>query len=237
MLQFNNGFIGYKPNTSEEFIGLDSKELYQKNLTTKDASWYYRKKPILYNYNNLGHRSKNIENLNLDNYILFIGCSHTEGTGNYIEDTFPFIVSKLLCIDYYNIGLGGSGLDVMFYNLAVWMQKIEKKPKKIIWQWAEPTRFLTIEKEEVHIHGIWEKKPEVENFIFAGYENGFSASRISLLQQYLKQINIPITLLAEQFSTYPADILYKKIDIARDDKHYGVESNKNIANLIASQLR
>jgi DNA polymerase III alpha subunit len=53
-----------------------------------------------------------IEDIDLNNYILFIGCSHTEGIGLELQTTYPYLVSEELKCDYYNLGLGGTGIDV-----------------------------------------------------------------------------------------------------------------------------
>ena len=40
-----------------------------------------------------------------DNYILFIGCSHTMGVGLELEKTYPHILSEKLKMDYYNLAV------------------------------------------------------------------------------------------------------------------------------------
>ena len=73
------------------------------------------------------------EDIDLDNYILVIGCSQTEGIGLKIEDTYPYLLSKNLNCDYYNLGICGTGIDVLNYNLVTWFTKIKKPPKLLIY--------------------------------------------------------------------------------------------------------
>ena len=91
-------------NTTLAYRGLDSEENLHINLASQPNDWYYRNKTITYQYNEYGHRCKSIHDIDLDNYILFAGCSHTEGVGLELETTFPYLVSNQLGNDYYNMG-------------------------------------------------------------------------------------------------------------------------------------
>lgn len=239
-LSLNDGFLGLRPSCLEfyennKYAGHDSKKLYEDNLKNKPINWYYRNKPISYLYNNLGHRCKNLDEINLDNYILFIGCSHTEGVGNSIEDTYPYIVSKQLNCDYYNLSVGGTGLDTMMHNLHMWLYKIKQKPKQIVWQWPEETRFLSFDGNDIKFHGMWQDEIHVRNFILAGDMVNYFHARIKLAEILLE--HIPNLLEIEFFTKKNNNIFFEKLDVARDDLHYGYKSNENLANLIVSRLR
>ena len=73
MMQFNENFIGYQPNVTVKFSGGDQELFYEQNLIDQPDDWYYRSTDITYEYNSLGHRCKNIEDIDLDNYLLFSG--------------------------------------------------------------------------------------------------------------------------------------------------------------------
>jgi len=241
ILSIKDGFLGLPSDYSlyqknEFYSGHDSKELYEKNLKDKPIDWYYRDKQITYLYNNLGHRCKKISDINLDNYLLFVGCSHTEGVGNMLEDTYPYIVSKRLDCDYYNLSVGGTGLDTMMHNLNIWMNRIKSKPKYIIWQWPEYTRFLSYDKTDIKFHGMWESDTNIKNFILAGDMVNYFNARMKLVDVLLEYI--PNVLEIDFFEKRKNNnIFFEKLDLARDDLHYGYKSNENIANLIVSRLR
>ena len=239
-LTLNDGFLGSPPAYSESkenqrYSGHDSRKLYEANLKSKPSDWYYRNKLITYHHNSLGHRCKNLSDINLDNYILFLGCSHTEGVGNSLEDTYPYIVSKQLNCDYYNLSVGGTGLDTMMHNLNIWVNKIKQKPKHIIWQWPEQSRFLSFDGTDIKFHGIWQTEINVKNFILAGDMVNYFHARIKLAEVLLE--HIPNVLEIDFFERKKNNIFFEQLDLARDDLHYGYKSNKNVADLILSRLR
>jgi|TARA_R110000822_G_C15136000_1_gene475646 hypothetical protein len=94
-------------------------------------------------YNSLGHRCKDIADLDFDNYVLFTGCSHTVGVGVTLKQSFPYKVAKKLKCDYYNLGVGGSGVDTIEHNLLVWFTLFDKPPKYIFCEWPDYARFMS----------------------------------------------------------------------------------------------
>lgn len=244
MLSFNQGFIGYKPNSILSFSGSDDENQYHSRLASSPVDWYYRHTPLTYSHNDVGHRSKNINQVDLTNYILCIGCSHTEGIGNYVHDTYPHQTAELLNCDYYNLGLGGSGLDIMLHNLTTWLLQVTEHPRLIVWQWTDQARYLTVEDystPHVITHGLWENDRNVTDFILAGDSNNFFASRIKAIEEYLNTVsvtkNIPIIQVSYQEKNAVNKIFYQSHDLARDGRHYGVESNKNLAIKIADKYQ
>lgn len=140
---YNGLYIGYNEIfKNEEFSGSDNKELYYENLRMMPDDWYYRDIKITYKRNSWGHRSKEYVDVDKNNYILSVGCSLTEGIGLELEKTYTHVLAEKLNCDYYNMGLGGSGIDVMSHNLKLWMATMPNKPKLIIVQWPYWGRFV-----------------------------------------------------------------------------------------------
>ena len=83
-------------------------------------------------FNSRGHRCKEIEEINLQNYILFAGDNVGVGWGTPLEKTYPYLVSKALNIDYYNLSIFNGGLESLKYNLITWYHKIPQKPRAIV---------------------------------------------------------------------------------------------------------
>jgi len=83
-------------------------------------------------FNSRGHRCKEIEEINLQNYILFAGDNVGVGWGTPLEETYPYLISKALNIDYYNLSIFNGGLDTLRYNLITWYHKIPQKPRAVI---------------------------------------------------------------------------------------------------------
>jgi hypothetical protein len=83
-------------------------------------------------FNSRGHRCKEIEEVNLKNYILFAGDNVGLGWGTPLEKTYPYLVSKALNVDYYNLSIFNGGIDALKYNLITWFYKIPQKPRAIV---------------------------------------------------------------------------------------------------------
>jgi hypothetical protein len=243
-MQFNQGFIGYVPNKSLKFSGADSQEALSANLKELADDWYYRTADITYNHNSLGHRSIEPKNLNLDNYILFTGCSHTEGIGLELEKTYPYLVAEQLGCDYYNLALGGSGIDAMMHNLSLWLGKVKEKPKAIIVQWPNEARFLLTDElvNKLRPMGIWDGEEEISRFMAAGSFNGFFSSRKKIAYKFINSFSDDIKILNVGID-YQANshmenfLLMSCLDRARDLMHFGITSNQVLAKRISDTFK
>lgn len=251
MLSLNNDFLGHHPlEHNVLFSGSDSEDLYIENLKLQPDDWHYRTNIISYIRNSNGHRCKEISDVDLDNYILYIGCSHTEGIGLHLEDTYPYLLSKKLNCDYYNLAVGGIGLDVVNYNLATWFAKIKKPPKLVVLQWPNHARIttkfsqtpdqLTLEPESWHTYGSWSVKKAVGDFLMSGEDIGFFKSlRILTKTLAYNMATCPILELSSAYDLInEGEYKLKKIDNARDTSpvmargHFGIESQIFNTNLL-----
>ena len=144
-----NNFIGYSHpyRNTQYYHGKDNKKNYEINLKNLGPNWYYANRNITYNRNSLGHREKEFAELNVDNYALCVGCSITEGIALEVENRYSNFLRNDLNIDVYNMGIGGTGNDVIFYNLVTWLHTFTQRPKFVVIQWTDIHRFL-IEKSK-----------------------------------------------------------------------------------------
>lgn len=232
MRKFNGDFIGYVTNTSLKFSGSDHEDRFNKHLKTQPKDWYYRNVDITYDYNEYGHRCKNVSEIDLDNYILFCGCSHTEGTGLELEKTFPYLVSNTLGMDYYNLSLGGSGIDVMTYNLVAWSNIVKKPPKAVVIVWTYETRFLSIHDDDnVALHQVAGPYTDSSRFMALGQQTGYFASKKELSKRMVKLCYTDATII-------DMDVMdHQKFDLARDLMHLGDMSNTVMAKKIVDKLK
>jgi hypothetical protein len=83
-------------------------------------------------FNSRGHRCKELEEVNLHNYFLFAGDNVGLGLDKDVTETYPYIVSKALKTDYYNLCVFNGGVDCLRYNLLTWLNKHKEKPRAII---------------------------------------------------------------------------------------------------------
>lgn len=97
--------------------GSDSIKNYKKENNP------YSKTDITYVYNRYGFRSDEFCSSNYR--LLFLGCSHTEGIGLPLEETFAYKVYSTVKnkigkdFPFWNLGLGGNGMDAItraYYN-------------------------------------------------------------------------------------------------------------------------
>ncbi len=256
MLSLNNDFIGYHPlEHNVEFSGSDSEKLYTDNLKLQSDDWYYRTNKISYVRNSNGHRCKEVSDIDLDNYILYTGCSHTEGIGTELEKTYPYLVSNKLNCEYYNLAIGGTGIDVVNYNLNMWFAKIKKPPKLLIFQWPYHVRATVknfenprkIIPEPWNDYGPWSAKntdiknhKDIGNFLISGEDIGYFKSLRILTKNLAYNIaSCPILEVTTEFNQFnQGEYVLKKIDSARDissiknSGHLGIKSELANANLL-----
>jgi hypothetical protein len=243
-MKFNGDFIG--DNTVSDIVrwtGGDSQVQYQTNVVTQSDDWYYKARPITYSFNSLGHRSKEIEDLNKENYILFLGCSHTMGVGLELEKTYPHIISQQLDCDYYNMGLPASGIDVLEYNLLMWFAKVNIAPKAVVIQWPDHSRFASYipanAKDHLIERGSWAKDDSTEQFIISSEISGLAHAR-KLLTMKIVQSVVKVPLIQCIFTSQPIfsiyDLQLRQVDRARDLAHAGIKSHQAWSELLLGKL-
>lgn len=241
MKLYNNNFIGRDyASVVQSWSGSDNIERLDNNLEKMPNDWYYRTNEITYDYNSLGHRSKEIDKLDLDNYILFTGCSLTEGLGLELSKTYSNLVSQQLNSDYYNLGLGSTGIDTMLHNLIIWREVVPKLPKILVVQWPERVRYLTSTPnlDMILSKGPWNNESEVERFILAGEESNFFLTRRLLAYKIIETLfKCKIIQINIYSNSYDKGVLtLRSLDLARDNMHPGIESNLKFANRICREI-
>jgi hypothetical protein len=241
-MRIYNDFIGSDDsNTTLKFIGGDSKKQFIKSTKEMPKDWYYNNTEILYEYNNLGHRCKNFEDLDQTNYILFIGCSHTMGVGLELEKTYPYLLSEKLKMDYYNLAVPATGNDVLEYNLLTWFFKVNKKPKLVVIQWPDQSRFM--EYDELRNHalecGTWSTDPNYMSFVVNAEDTGMFSARVAMVENIIKNI-IEIPMITFNFGNQRGygiyDLHMSRIDRARDLGHAGIESHKQFTKILFNHI-
>jgi hypothetical protein len=248
---YDNKFIGYnQDHNDEEFTGSDNKELFQENLKTKPLDWYYRTTPIVYKRNSWGHRCKDIKDLDKNNYILSVGCSFTEGVGLEQEKTYTHVLAEKLNCDYYNLGLGGSGIDTVLHNLTMWLTTITEKPKLVIVQWPYWGRFAhfnrpptccELKDNTVILINAHSDYKSINDFFGSSEEFNYFESVEMLakikIESLLEHAQIPYLNAGVYYGSRKRMIFkqpfisFNRKDVARD-LHFGIESHSNIASNI-----
>jgi hypothetical protein len=107
--------------------GTDTYERWQQNMQNSfnrqrliEYKWT-TETAISYQYNSHGFRCKEFDQ---EPCYLAIGCSHTEGTGLPIEQTWPFLLAQATNKSILNLGVGGSGFDTCVRILDHYIDKL-----------------------------------------------------------------------------------------------------------------
>lgn len=112
-----------------DFIPTDSKQLWNYHLKTKKdepSVHYYALNPIEYKLNNAGFRTPDDFN-SQDIGNVYLGCSHTFGIGHHLENTWSYKLSKIVGGKFWNLGLGGTGVDAHFRILLAFYKELKIK--------------------------------------------------------------------------------------------------------------
>ena len=217
-------------------------EIFHRACKTQPDDWYYRTARVYYTVNSHGHRCKQIKDLNFNNYVLFLGCSHTYGVGLELEKTYPYLIAKHLNCDYYNLSIGGTGVDVVEHNLITWLHKFHKKPKMIFIQWPDVSRFLSANAEykQVRPHGSWVSDKDTQYLLSSMATTGFINARKKIISDISKIVtkNIPTLqfVYGNQDLVNEKCLSLRKLDHARDLSHGGILSNQYFAETVIRHL-
>lgn len=244
MFEFYDDLIGSISKGNIKFYGSDRKEKFIKNLNKLHENWYYRTHEVTYNFNSHGHRCDDLSSLDFENYILFLGDSHTVGIGLELEKTYAYISSKSLGLPYYNLGIGGTGIDVMLYNLITWLSKYPK-PKYICMFWSDVARSFFKDKNDqcFKVSGPWDDEENVKNMYRYGDASGYFDARLVLVSNMIKNTlasykipNSSFTIFSIPPSLVSLPIQHVSVigEHARDLSHFGIKTHKNIADSIVN---
>lgn len=132
------------------FYSSDSKVGFVRNRRKVDPK--YTADNVEYKFNSLGYRTCEPEVLEEHNFILFFGCSHTEGVGLHEEDIWCSQLCNEIGIQKFNLGKGSSGPDTQYLNTIQYIKNKYPMPKAVVYQWPQITRrnFSCIDEN----HGI-----------------------------------------------------------------------------------
>ena len=134
----------------QNWLENDDKDTWQHNRKQVGEGWYYyNADDIEYKHNSYGYRCPEFDSFKWKNKVLFMGCSHVYGKGNYLKDTIPSLYSKLSGIPTINMGVCGSGPDTIHHNTIALIEK-NYIPKKVIICWPEISRQMFYNGAEIN---------------------------------------------------------------------------------------
>jgi hypothetical protein len=122
--------IQARANTSVEWLDTDTLH----RLISTNSHNPYSRYDIEYKFNSHGFRCDEFELLS-ELPMVFLGCSFTEGIGLRQHETWSYLLLEKIRqktnknIPYWNLGLGGTGLDTQARNLYFLANILNKKIK------------------------------------------------------------------------------------------------------------
>ena len=110
--------------------------------TANKPAWNYfdTKGKLKYKFNTLGYRTKELNNLHMDPYMLVFGCSYTEGVGLYEKEIWCSHLAEYLNLDLRNLAKAGTGPDIINFNTQLFKRSGFVKPKLVVIQWPQINR-------------------------------------------------------------------------------------------------
>lgn len=233
-----------------------SVKVYGFNVPT---AWYFKDNPFDENFNQqeeyiVQHLLKNKQKIQChfdsngfrksdslsDSKLWFFGCSHTFGQAMNYEDCFATITAKELNLPFYNFGTPGASINLIARLLFKLRNQI--KDKKIIILLPRYTRYETlIDNNFRNLNPIQE---EFKDYLPINNIDGFleynTLQSVMLIKTILTdcQYTIMIDYQSKNFdSLKPTNIENLIVDVSGDGYHYGIETNKNIANFLINRLK
>lgn len=211
--------------------GTDQQDLFNKNLQDQEKRKYLENNnwldSITYSFNKHGFRAEVFDDRPAG---LALGCSFTEGVGLKIHQVWPSVLSNMLNMHVWNLGIGGAAFDTVFRILDYYLPKFN--PKFICILMPPPNRM-----EYCDIHNNYCIIQAHSNINHAQFAKEWFTQEINSIQnrkknilacqQLCDQAGIPL-FTHDSIYEYPLDIR----DRARDLMHYGPK----VQNLIAHKF-
>ena len=124
-----NVSISNSKNSTLDWYPMDTEELFNENLKKEPNNktlLYYHDNPIEYRVNDVGFRTDSSFNTDKAGNV-FLGCSHTFGVGNHLEDVWSYKLNKLVGGEFFNLGAPGQGISTSLRLLRYWSTKLNIK--------------------------------------------------------------------------------------------------------------
>ena len=219
-----------RPRNAEVYWSdTDSEENFKKNPKPG-----YTETSITYKYNAPGFRTKEFEVPTNKTNVLFLGCSHTEGIGLRIEDTWVHKVSEQLDqerFNCYNLGVAGGSCDTVVKNLVNCTNHLIPGVVFILWPPVERFDFYAQDGAEVFwdTMSAWNANKETM-FLFEEAQSYNNLMRNKVIVDLLKEIHgfTFIELYADDLHA-EFDKLPKTKDTARDN-HWSPSFHTYVSN-------
>jgi hypothetical protein len=226
------------------FCPCDTKELFEENLKTQPADWYYRTHPVKYTLNSLGYRTKEFEDIDWKESIVIFGCSIIFGMGVTDEHTIPYFLEQLSGRPVINMGIGGSSIQNALHNSIILANSKYPTPKAVVYSFTDLCRFHLYANNAVEHCGHWTDTSNIRKFSNLQNTIPFNLINIKMIRNLWKNKTI-----YHEYSPFGQEKIINTLDTeiccdtfamdkcARDVAHQGPISNSLIAEKMYEKLK
>lgn len=231
-----NTFLAKDIPPTNKYSGFDSEELFKQHLTSQPNNWYYRNNDVTYTVNSQGYRTVEFNQVDWANSIVLLGCSNVYGVGIDDSHTLDKELSKLTNCPVVNLGAGGTSIQYALYNSVI-LRELYPTPLAVVQIWTGMHRYTEfIEDDKIFNHGSWnysidDKYSTDINLMMHGYLNVKASKHMWIDAKYYEA-----SYFVDTAEFVNCDKL-KKIDLARDLSHPGIESTKRAALQIYENIK
>ncbi len=230
-------------NFDNEFWGTDSREAFQKHLTSLPQDWHYRTKQIEYTVNSECYRTAPFDQIDWNNSVVVFGCSVVFGEGLAQDETLCYQLERLIGVPVINMGLCASSMFHSYYNQVCLLER-GFKPKAIVHAWSGLARVMNFNENHTINIGPWsrEQNPEYAGILkywnIDEYNPGGFAWFVRRLARTLAPRDYFDLAISFKETARVLDCDFVPLtDKARDQIHPGPDTMKVAAQLIANNLK
>lgn len=213
---------------------------------------------IEYKFNSLGYRTQEFDQFKPENFFLALGCSYTEGIGLRDDQIWCNQLAERLGIKCMNLGLGGTGIEIVHAITTQYVRSNLPKPKMVIVQHSELDRHTsaTLTHQGIHLDTSdntisWRTRIQQEyHYDVCDITDMWRCSQLADAVTWMwNQIGVPVIhwtfstdgenyLTSYQVHEYPATMcpeVEMLTELARDQSHSGAGQHREVAKYLYNQ--
>ena len=226
---------------TEDWVGSDTKELYEENLKKQPTDWEFRKEKVIYQLNQHRYRTEEFEKIDWGRSIVIFGCSQVFGVGLNDNDIISSHISNILQVPVINMGAPGTSNTFALHNSCI-LSENYPPPLAVIHMWSGVDRMVYYCPYHIESYGPWNL--ESSNFYDLWSKDSSNpemttifASKIAKQIWQQKTKFFEITAFKDTAKLLGCDQLVDHDpDFARDLIHFGKKTTKYYSELIALSL-
>lgn len=214
-----------------EFEGPDDKKNYAKNKWKRPDL----NKKISYSLNSYGYRCPEFTDINWNNSIVALGCSHTYGVAVDDTETYSYQLQKKLNKPVINLGMAGWSIWHIVYTARI-LKSLH--PHKVIIQVPNMNRFAIFESnnDAVCLGGWRDEDRHRKFFELYNFDDTNPKTYQEFALEYLQYL-LPCICFVFSFREENLGKYIQPIDIGRDREHPGPDSHSLVAETIFDHIK